>query len=130
MNGLQQETQKNNIYRQKERKRVQDIWDKDPQYQHQLKKFWTVRLNYSTSSNENSIVLDCFCGSGTTLKSAQKNGRKWIGIDQSEHAIKASKAKLETVEGDLFIAKPEYEFLELEKVQLVKECIRNSGFNV
>jgi adenine-specific DNA-methyltransferase len=23
-----------------------------------------------TSSNENSIVLDCFCGSGTTLKSA------------------------------------------------------------
>jgi len=57
--------------------------------------------------------LDCFCGSGTTLKSAQTNNRKWIGIDQSEHAIKATKEKLETVEGDLFIAKPDYEFIEL-----------------
>lgn len=70
-----------------------------------------------TSSNENSIVLDCFCGSGTTLKSAQLNGRKWIGIDKSDHAIKATINKLETIEGDLFVAKPEYKFEELEKKQ-------------
>jgi len=57
--------------------------------------------------------LDCFCGSGTTLKSAQINNRKWIGIDQSEFAIKATKEKLETVEADLFIPKPDYEFIEL-----------------
>ena len=66
-----------------------------------------------TSSDENSIVLDCFCGSGTTLKSAQTNGRKWIGIDQSEHAIKATINKLETIEGDLFVEKPEYKYLSV-----------------
>ena len=27
------------------------------------------------------FVLDCFCGSGTTLAVAQKLGRRWIGCD-------------------------------------------------
>lgn len=39
------------------------------------------------SSNENDYVLDCFAGSGSTLKAAFKNNRKWIGIDNSEIAI-------------------------------------------
>ncbi len=61
-----------------------------------------------TSSNQNSIVLDCFAGSGTTLKAAQINGRRWIGIDQSYEAIKAIKTKLDTVENNLFVAKADY----------------------
>jgi len=93
-----------------------DIWEyKDPQYPTYPteKNPDLLDLIIKTSSNKESIVLDCFCGSGTTLKSAQTNNRKWIGIDQSEHAIKATKEKLETVEGDLFIAKPDYEYIEL-----------------
>lgn len=39
------------------------------------------------SSNENSIVLDCFCGSGSTLKSAFRLNRKFIGIDSSTHSL-------------------------------------------
>jgi site-specific DNA-methyltransferase (adenine-specific) len=35
-------------------------------------------------SNEGDIVLDPFCGSGTTCKMAKKNARKYIGIDISE----------------------------------------------
>lgn len=35
------------------------------------------------SSNEGDVVLDPFCGSGTTLVAAHKNGRKWIGIDKN-----------------------------------------------
>ena len=72
---------------------------------------WTLIIR--TSSNPGSIVLDCFCGSGTTLKSAQRLNRNWIGIDQSEHAIKATVEKLEAIEGDFFTGKLEYEFLKL-----------------
>ena len=49
------------------------------------------------------------------MKSAQINKRKWIGIDKSEKAIEATKKKLETIEDDLFIAKLEYEFIELDE---------------
>lgn len=34
-------------------------------------------------SNNDDVVLDPFCGSGTTCKMAKKNGRKYIGIDIS-----------------------------------------------
>ena len=61
-------------------KRVQDIWEyKDPQYPlyPTEKNSDLLDLIIKTSSNESSIVLDCFCGSGTTLKSAQINKREW-----------------------------------------------------
>jgi len=35
------------------------------------------------SSNEGDIVLDAFCGCGTTLVAANKLNRKWVGIDVS-----------------------------------------------
>jgi site-specific DNA-methyltransferase (adenine-specific) len=33
------------------------------------------------SSNPGDVVLDAFCGSGTTLVAAQKLDRRWLGID-------------------------------------------------
>ncbi len=39
------------------------------------------------SSNPGDLVMDCFCGSGTSLAVASKLGRKWIGIDNSAEAI-------------------------------------------
>lgn len=39
------------------------------------------------SSNEVDLVADFFCGCGTTIASAQKLNRKWIGIDISHLAI-------------------------------------------
>ncbi len=101
---------------EREGKRVQDIWEyKDPQYPSYPteKNSNLLDLIVKTSSNENSIVLDCFCGSGTTLKSAQVYNRKWIGIDQSAHAINAVKTKLKKIEGNLFIEKPDYDFIEI-----------------
>lgn len=72
-------------------KKIQDIWIfKDPQ-----KTIYPTQKNISLldriilqSSNEGSIVLDCFAGSGTTLENSFKNNRKFIGIDSSREAIK------------------------------------------
>ncbi|EPX78385.1 DNA methyltransferase [Salipiger mucosus] len=49
----------------------------------------TALLNriIEASSNEGNIVLDPFCGCGTTLHSAQALGRKWIGIDVAVQAM-------------------------------------------
>ncbi len=115
---------------EREGKRVQDIWEyKDPQYPDYPteKNQKILDLIIKTSSNENSIVLDAFCGSGTTLKSAHLLKRKWIGIDKSDLAIEASKNKLATITGDLFIEKPKYEFTELNKAQPITKAIRNAG---
>ena len=40
-------------------------------------------LNWVTDLDD--IVLDAFCGSGTTCAVAQKLGRRWIGIEQGMH---------------------------------------------
>ena len=39
------------------------------------------------SSNKGDLVLDAFCGCGTTISVAQKLGRKWIGIDITYQSI-------------------------------------------
>ena len=45
------------------------------------------------SSNEGDLVLDPFCGCGTTLASARTLNRKWIGIDISPFAAKLVRDK-------------------------------------
>lgn len=47
------------------------------------------------SSNEGDIVLDPFCGCGTTLVASQKLKRKWIGIDVSPTACKLMRKRLQ-----------------------------------
>ena len=56
------------------------------------------------SSNQGDIVLDPFCGSGTTLRSAKTLGRKYIGIDQNPEAIRISENILNPPQQDLFTA--------------------------
>jgi site-specific DNA-methyltransferase (adenine-specific) len=41
----------------------------------------------AASSNEGDVVLDPFCGCGTTVHAAQKLKRQWIGIDVTHLAI-------------------------------------------
>ncbi len=41
----------------------------------------------SVSSNPGDVVLDPFCGCGTTVHAAQKLNRQWIGIDVTHLAI-------------------------------------------
>jgi site-specific DNA-methyltransferase (adenine-specific) len=46
------------------------------------------------SSNEGDLVLDPFCGCGTTIAAAQKLKRRWIGIDITHLAITLMKKRL------------------------------------
>ena len=41
----------------------------------------------AASSNPGDLVLDAFCGSGTTMQAAYNLGRAWIGVDCAEEAI-------------------------------------------
>ena len=82
-------------------KKMQDIWEfKDNQYPiyPTEKNLDLLKTIVKTSSNENSIVMDFFCGSGASLQAAQDMGRKWIGIDKSEIAIEAVKKRFATVQ--------------------------------
>lgn len=46
------------------------------------------------ATDEGDVVLDPFCGSGTTLVASELLNRKYIGIDFSEDAIKISKDRI------------------------------------
>ena len=46
------------------------------------------------SSNPGDVILDPFCGCGTTIAAAQKLNRQWIGIDVTHLAIALQKYRL------------------------------------
>ena len=48
------------------------------------------------SSNKDSIVLDCFAGSGTTAAVAEKLGRRWIAADLNKGAIQTTMKRIQT----------------------------------
>lgn len=52
------------------------------------------------SSNEGDLVLDPFCGCGTTIDAAQKLGRRWIGIDITHLAINLIRHRLRDTYGE------------------------------
>ncbi len=50
------------------------------------------------SSNDGDLVLDCFCGSGTTAATAEKLGRRWITCDLGRFAIHTARKRLLAIE--------------------------------
>ena len=47
------------------------------------------------SSNEDDMVLDPFCGCGTTCLSAERLSRRWVGIDISQNATELAQIRLQ-----------------------------------
>jgi DNA modification methylase len=51
------------------------------------------------STNPGDVVLDPFCGCGTTLSAAQKLDRQWIGIDISLTAARIVRRRIQKIPG-------------------------------
>lgn len=82
---------------EKNGKKRQDIWEfKDPAHPDYPteKNLEMLKTIVNASSNEGDIVLDAFCGSGTTLLASEILHRRWIGIDSSPVAMRIAKKKL------------------------------------
>jgi adenine-specific DNA-methyltransferase len=47
----------------------------------------------TASSNESDLILDCFCGSGTTAAVAEKNNRRWITCDLGRFSIHTARKR-------------------------------------
>lgn len=54
-------------------------------------------------SNPGDLILDPFCGSGTTCVAAKMLGRRWIGIDIEQKYCDIAEQRLAGVSEDLFI---------------------------
>ncbi|TDQ59025.1 adenine-specific DNA-methyltransferase [Mesocricetibacter intestinalis] len=85
-------------------KKIQDVWTfKDPAYPiyPTEKNLQMLEMIIAQSSNQDSIVLDCFAGSGSTLKMAEKLGRQWIGVDISPVSLNVVQKNLEKIDFQL-----------------------------
>jgi DNA modification methylase len=83
---------------------LQDIWARPELWLNSAAK---ERIGYPTqkplallqrmvaaSSNPDSVVLDPFCGCGTSLEAAEIMKRQWIGIDVTHYAITLIESRL------------------------------------
>jgi DNA modification methylase len=59
-----------------------------------------LELILTASSNKGDVVLDPFCGCGTTVDAAQRLGRQWIGIDITFIAVDLIDKRLRHAHGD------------------------------
>jgi len=69
------------------------------------------------SSNKGDIILDIFCGCGTTLATADRLGRKWIGVDISPSAVSLIKRRLNVDESIVDIVGMPKSVEDLKKFQ-------------
>ena len=70
-----------------------------------IKPLELVKRHILHSTQENDIVLDCFCGSGTTCVAAKETGRRYIGmeIDKNYHKIAVDRLNGITANGQTSI---------------------------
>lgn len=84
-------------------KKIQDIWSyidpACPLYPTE-KNLDMLKMIVQQSSDQNSLVMDCFAGSGSTLLAAEQTGRRWLGIDQSEYSAKVVKERFKNINFD------------------------------
>ena len=58
-----------------------NICDKKKYNHPTIKPLEYIKKHILNSTQENDIVLDCFCGSGTTCVACKETGRRFIGME-------------------------------------------------
>lgn len=109
---------------------LQDVWTDVPPIAPRA----AERLGYPTqkpvalldrilrsSSNPGDVVLDPFCGCGTTIASAQANGRRWIGIDITHLAVGLIRNRLQDSFGESATFKVVGEPTTIEDAERLRE---------
>ncbi len=120
---------------EKEGKFLQSVWTDIPR----IPNTSAERLGYPTqkpealleriiksSSNENDIVLDPFCGCGTTVNVAERLHRRWIGIDLTHIAITLIRSRLNDSFGSGLAP---YEIIGAPTDVASAEALANEGLN-
>jgi DNA modification methylase len=76
------------------------------------------------STEEGDIVLDPFCGSGTTLVAAERLKRKWIGIDISPTACEIASGRIASQRDDTSAS----DMLKIKDKRTLKELRELPGY--
>lgn len=71
--------------------------DKDIYMHPTIKPLELVKKHILHTTQVNDIVLDCFAGSGTTLKACQELNRRYIGFEINEEYYKIAKDRLNNI---------------------------------
>jgi site-specific DNA-methyltransferase (adenine-specific) len=127
----------NKVYRPHSKGKIPEDWWTIPVLNSQAKE----RLGYNTqkpeallnriisaSSNEGDVILDAFCGCGTTVAVAQELNRKWIGIDITYNAVSLIKKRLIDTFGNEITSQFE-ELGEPKDFESAKELALRKGDN-
>jgi DNA modification methylase len=59
-----------------------------------------------TLTQPGQIILDCFCGLGSTLVAAEQLGRRWIGCDRSKRYCQIALKRLSNIKNGRLIGQP------------------------
>jgi len=111
----------NYLYQESKEKDVGDVWEipvinpmahERVDYPTQKPEALLERI-IKASSNENDIVADFFCVSGTTLAVAEKLGRKWIGTDLGKFAIHTTRKRIIQVQRELKASGKDFRAFEI-----------------
>jgi DNA modification methylase len=73
------------------------------------------------SSNDGDVILDPFCGCGTTIQAAESLGRNWIGIDVTHLAIGIIRNRLNTAFDGKVVYQVHGEPEDIESARLLAE---------
>lgn len=110
---------------------IEDTWNSneiDQMNSIQIMSFSDEKTGYPTQKNENllariiksatnegDLVLDFFCGSGTTLAVAEKLGRRWIGCDIGKFAIYTTQKRLLEIGDSKDLVNPKNKYGKIAK---------------